>query len=517
MKKKVFVVLFFIIIILVGCNKNPNDPVSQEQVQLQEGVPSAELLKAAKVNNPLPLTEKGLVYGILKEGRTETSCIVLYDNFNVIEKYKFLKNGNDWVKGELVQTLRNNLSKPLDIPATVARWYKWENNQYLQLSSISFNTSWDEGYYTSTEYVRGSEPWIRKAVAYEGSQIIGDIEYEIDFFQWTYKINGSETEYSTMQQPFESYDDLKECLPTWVVTKTQLYPSVVSLSSPSDGAWLTTTSPTLYWSEPYPYDISKYWVQVSTSSTFSTTVYDNSNVVAQNVALSGLSDGTLYYWRAKAYNNYGWSKSWSSVRQFHVQVAPTAVTLSSPANNAVITSSSVTCSWTASAHGATPISYRFTIWDASTGGNVVVSQSNISGLSYQATNLSSDDYWWSVQPCSKYGTGDETWGAWVSPRRKFTIDLSPAPPTNVNYTGNANEHPVFHWTKSANATGYKVYKKIDGGSYTCVATLGDVDQWTDTWPYIDPEEIDLFYYAVKATNGASQSAYSNEVPIYIWW
>ena len=98
--------------------------------------------------------------------------------------------------------------------------------------------------------------------------------------------------------------------------------------------WGTTTPPT----PPNPPDLlspgaaitfkwgapngaTKYQLQVSTSSSFNTTVFDADvgNNTSQEV--TGLSLGTLYYWRVRAGNDGGWS-DWSTTRSVTVNQVP---------------------------------------------------------------------------------------------------------------------------------------------------------------------------------------------------
>jgi hypothetical protein len=98
--------------------------------------------------------------------------------------------------------------------------------------------------------------------------------------------------------------------------------------------WGTTTPPT----PPNPPDLlspgaaitfkwgspngaTKYQLQVSTSSSFTTTVFDADvgNNTSQEV--TGLSLGTLYYWRVRAGNDGGWG-NWSTTRSITVNQVP---------------------------------------------------------------------------------------------------------------------------------------------------------------------------------------------------
>ncbi len=90
-------------------------------------------------------------------------------------------------------------------------------------------------------------------------------------------------------------------------------PSAPTLSSPANGATGVSTSPTLSWNASS--GATSYRLQVSTSSAFSTTVFDQSGITSTSQAVTGLANGTLYYWRVNASNTAGTS-AWSSVWSF---------------------------------------------------------------------------------------------------------------------------------------------------------------------------------------------------------
>ncbi|MCB9333943.1 MAG: DNRLRE domain-containing protein, partial [Lewinellaceae bacterium] len=89
-------------------------------------------------------------------------------------------------------------------------------------------------------------------------------------------------------------------------------PDAPTLVSPADMATGVTVPPTLSWNAAAGADT--YQVQVSTASDFSSTVFDQSGIVATSVVVPGLADNTLYYWRVNATNGNGtsdWSAVWS--------------------------------------------------------------------------------------------------------------------------------------------------------------------------------------------------------------
>lgn len=95
-------------------------------------------------------------------------------------------------------------------------------------------------------------------------------------------------------------------------SSTPTPPSAPTLVSPVNGATGVSTSPTLSWNASS--GATSYRAQVSTSSSFSTTVYDQSGMTSTSAMVSGLAASTTYFWRVNATNAAGtsaWSSTWS--------------------------------------------------------------------------------------------------------------------------------------------------------------------------------------------------------------
>ncbi|WP_010232515.1 fibronectin type III domain-containing protein, partial [Gillisia marina] len=101
--------------------------------------------------------------------------------------------------------------------------------------------------------------------------------------------------------------------------------SVPQLSTPANAATGISVTPNLSWNASSGAD--SYRVQVSTTSNFSSTLANQSNITGTSTSVSGLDYGTTYYWRALATNAVG-DSNWSAVRSF--------TTISAPSNGALV-------------------------------------------------------------------------------------------------------------------------------------------------------------------------------------
>jgi subtilisin family serine protease len=89
-------------------------------------------------------------------------------------------------------------------------------------------------------------------------------------------------------------------------------PAAPTLVSPTNGASSVSRTPTLVWNAST--DATTYQVQVSTSSSFSSTVYNQSGLAATSVTLPQLGSRVRYYWHVRATNANGtsaWSSTWN--------------------------------------------------------------------------------------------------------------------------------------------------------------------------------------------------------------
>jgi hypothetical protein len=115
---------------------------------------------------------------------------------------------------------------------------------------------------------------------------------------------------------------------TWSFTTILPAPT---LSSPSNYATGVSITPTFSWSSVSGADY--YQIQVSTSSSFSTTVIDETYLSSTSYtpySSEALSYSTSYYWRIRGYSySYGYG-NWSSTWSFTTGKAPTSLSISPP-------------------------------------------------------------------------------------------------------------------------------------------------------------------------------------------
>jgi hypothetical protein len=173
-------------------------------------------------------------------------------------------------------------------------------------------------------------------------------------------------------------------------TVVPVAPAQVSPANAATGVSLTAN---LSWNAAGT--ATSYTLQVATDVNFSSIVLDRPGIATTSSALSGLTNGTVYYWRVSATNVVGTS-TWSAIRSFTTVINPPV--LSSPANAATNVSRTPTLSW-ATAPGATTYNVQFSTSSTFAAGTATVTRTGVAGPSLNITPalLSRTRYFWRVQ------------------------------------------------------------------------------------------------------------------------
>lgn len=90
-------------------------------------------------------------------------------------------------------------------------------------------------------------------------------------------------------------------------------PNNVTLISPTHLSTQYDIFMQFNWSTSPP--ATKYWLQITTDSSFNNIMVDESNLTRTSMGLVGFESGVTYYWRVKGGNSIGWG-DWSETWQF---------------------------------------------------------------------------------------------------------------------------------------------------------------------------------------------------------
>ena len=101
--------------------------------------------------------------------------------------------------------------------------------------------------------------------------------------------------------------------PSFTTATSLSTPGLISLDAPDNGAVDQPTTLTLSWQEEATAD--QYQLQVATTESFTSTVFDEATLTTTSQDISDLEEGTTYYWRVRGSNAAG-NGPWTDARLF---------------------------------------------------------------------------------------------------------------------------------------------------------------------------------------------------------
>ncbi len=202
----------------------------------------------------------------------------------------------------------------------------------------------------------------------------------------------------------------------WKFTTVPGVPGAPQLLSPASGTTNLAVSQTLRWSKVA--SAISYHVQLGTDSLFASgIVLEDSTVTDTTKAVSGLAEGTKYFWRVRTKNVSGVG-AWSTVANFRTIVPlPGAVILASPNANSVVDKDTVLLVW----HKGTPEATKYEVLHGPDSLFVMaVRDSNVTDTAkVMKPLLNNTRYFWKVRAKNAAG-----WGPYSEVRGYNTIITS---------------------------------------------------------------------------------------------
>lgn len=287
-----------------------------------------------------------------------------------------------------------------------------------------------------------------------------------------------------------------------VITSSPLAaPTVPALVAPASNATAIPVSPRFTWGSSA--GGTSYRLQVSTTSSFSALVVDDSTLTGLTGLYGPFALGTKYYWHVRASGPTGTS-AYSPTDSFTVASAGTSYpTLSSPANNATDISTATSLNWIAFP-GAT--SYALQFGTDSTFATTSINDTTITGTSKFLSLAINTTYYWRMKATATSGVS-----AW-SPRWTFTTvpNAPAAAPVLASPTQGAIGVPqttTISWNAVSGATTYHVQVATDSTFPTSAMLLND--SGTSLSRSITGLAVNgIYYWRVLAKNAGGSSAWS---------
>ncbi len=268
-------------------------------------------------------------------------------------------------------------------------------------------------------------------------------------------------------------------------------PYSIELNSPGDNNKNQPLTIVLYWHRIYTIIPTKvtYTLQVSTDSSFSTTIFSQSGIPDFWQEITGLSYKKTYYWRVNATNSTG-TGEWSDFYRFTTinppiiePSPPSTPTLVSPANLSIEQPLPITFSWIAV---PTATSYSLQVSSDSIF-NPIIDLNWIVPDSLVVKTLSGNStYYWRVRAANNNGNSE-----W-STINKFVTKISPPYLlSQSDYGYNVTIPSQFKWQSVATASSYFMQIALDTSFMSPIVNYVGI---SDTVQVVDSLLINTTYY-----------------------
>ena len=280
-------------------------------------------------------------------------------------------------------------------------------------------------------------------------------------------------------------------------------PATPELIAPSAGASNLVQPVELSWNSTAA--AIAYYPQVATDAEFGTIVVNPGAITGTSYSLSGLAEGTTYYWRVRSGNDGGVS-AWSAVRLFATRTntpnAPATPGLVSPVDGASGLPRQVELKWRKTS--ATLVYYP-QIGQHPGFDSLAVNPGGIAETTYAVTDLTpGTTYYWRVRSSNEGGES-----AW-SPSRSFATQLAaPGVPNTslpTSESSGVTTNPLLAWNSVTDASSYSVQVSTASTFNTLV-----VDQQGITELSFLVEGLNTgttYYWRVRATGSGGIGAWS---------
>ncbi len=182
-----------------------------------------------------------------------------------------------------------------------------------------------------------------------------------------------------------------------------LAPVSPTISYPTSGGYVSTTTPTIIWSAPaensYPL---KYIVEVSTSALFTSTVDNSGWITTTTHATGALTPNAMYYLRVTARDNAGNVGLLNNIQTFYVDTTkPAMLTITVPGVDNSTNISQQPIQWNAVTDNS--VSYRIVISTSSTFASAVADNTQTGTVYYWPDNVVNGYYYLNVSAIDAAG------------------------------------------------------------------------------------------------------------------
>jgi hypothetical protein len=287
-------------------------------------------------------------------------------------------------------------------------------------------------------------------------------------------------------------------------------PSTPTLLSPANGATSQNLLPPFDWSDAT--NATSYTLQVSTSSTFSTYIINQTVSSSAFTPSTNLPNNATLYWRVRGKNASG-SSPWSATFVYKTGAPPPAPTSIAPVNGTTDLKIKVLVDWSTITMPAGATFKQYVLQVATnpefTTGLMTRKITSRTDSQYLFTTglLYNKTYYWRVKAMDATGKSSD----W-SPVWQFSTLKPPAsPPAKAAPAHNSlfvkSTRVILQWNSLLNATAYEV--QFSG-------PVSGRSGWITTLSYRTPQlPKGIYTWRVRAKNAAGATAWSTTWTIYV--
>ncbi|MFH0989346.1 MAG: T9SS type A sorting domain-containing protein [bacterium] len=281
-------------------------------------------------------------------------------------------------------------------------------------------------------------------------------------------------------------------------------PIAPTLQAPTSGVTGLPLTPTLIWNAST--GATTYRLQVSSTSLFTTVVFDDSTLTGTSKQIGPLSGSSTYFWRVAAKNSGGWS-GYSSMYQFTtlaVVVVPLPPKLSSPADGATKQKPTLTLTWDPSTGAST---YRLQVSTAGNFGTMVFDDSTIAATSKQiGPLLSNATYYWRVG--AKNSSGFSGYSSAYSFVTELPIPTAPVLNSPSNGASGLSLSAFLSWSAVSDAAGYHLQVSTEA-SFSGRFVINDSLLTGTSRTLTSIAANTIYYWRVASLNISGKSSFSS--------
>gem|GEM_PF-975114 len=291
-----------------------------------------------------------------------------------------------------------------------------------------------------------------------------------------------QTTYADMTAPWSNI---------WSFT-TRYFPP--TLSSPMDNSNCLTLNVPLRWAGMTGWS---YRLQISTSNTFATTVFDSSGINVLTYTPANLNYATRYYWRMNMTSTTGCTTNWTLPRSFQTTRMPP--TNNTPSDKATDVSLRAVLRWTAA---GSPTSHHVQVASDSLFANVVYD--NFSSRTYDTAQIAIGNatFYWRIK--SSYSDCESEWSKF------FSFTTLDAHTSTVSPTKDTTCLPLFQtleWQPVTKITTYRLQISESNTFSPLIVNRANIQTNMDTVTL--PKSLQQYFWRVRAEDVLNTGQWSD--------